>query len=494
MASLLLAAPAAQAGYYTVAYSGGGTVTATGNNPNLSQYATGSGYCATGSAGVNNGRDSGGSSATINSSPAITATFTWTHDNVTQTDTTDPPPPAAIVQETSEATWYLDSGTTGSGSANSGLPGAVTATASPGDTSFNVYYSAGAGGDSFSVSDCTPSASFSGTSGSVSVQYGADAYPVTIIPNGATQDSTTGAYSLLTGQQVSTGLTGVPFTPGTGSTYTWSVGGDTFYTYNEKAPSHQLVLLSDDPSYTTSPGFSFYDKSAETVTITCKAVLVCPDKSTLTINPSSQPINVLKPSVTKWGYSEGYVQPKVNDNGQTYGLYQDPSTSYPFGMTWHDVAVTVPAPFSGGQCDFAQLVEPDLEEYHGNTSNPINNDPNNGLIGLDGALPYSTGGYGSGWTPPATGGNGDSPQLVANGNRNNDTQLSANETFTTWIIYKPAGGVWVPLQKYSWTWSEQLTWSGNQWNITAAFPMTAGAGPNYTPQDTTDPPQWNLVH
>jgi len=284
--------------------------------------------------------------------------------------------------------------------------------------------------------------------------------------------------------------------------YTWSSpSGTCFKTYNEKAPSNQLVPLGSTDksgpaagSKTVAP-LAFYDSAKETLTLTCTVTVTSADgKATVDLTATSPPINVLKPSVTHWGYSEGYVQPKVTGNGQTYGLYQDPSTSYEAGMTWHDVAVSVPTPFSGGQCDFGQLITPDREEYHGNTSNPINNDPKNGLIGLDGALPYSTGGYGSGWTPPATGGNGDSPQLIANGNPNNDTQLSASDTFTTWIMYKPTGGVWVPLQKYSWTWSAQLTWSVNHWNITAAFPKTAGAGPNYTPQDTTDPPQWTLVH
>ena len=170
-------------------------------------------------------------------------------------------------------------------------------------------------------------------------------------------------------------------------------------------------------------------------------------------------------------------------------------------MIWHDVAVVVPAPFSGGQCDFGQLVQPDIEVYHGNISMPLNNDPKNGLLGLDGALPYSTGGYGSGWTPPALGGNGDSPDVIpaSPGNPTNATKITDIGTFTTWLIYRPppayngAGTVWVPLQKYSWAWSEQLTWSSNQWNITAAFPMTAGAGPNYTPQNTNDPPQWTLI-
>ena len=313
---------------------------------------------------------------------------------------------------------------------------------------------------------------------------------------------------MLTGQQIIGTLAGIP-SGFTVTKYTWAVGGSAFKDYDFTLPSNQLVPLG--PADLTGPAagstavkpLDFYDRAAENLIVTCIVTMTAPDgKTVLSITATSPTINVLKPTVTKWGIAEGYVQPKVNGNSQTYGLYPDPTTSNPQGMAWHDVAVTVPVPFSGGRCDFAQLVKPDREEYHGNISTPINSDPNNpknGLLGLDGAFPYSYGGYGSGWNPPATGGNSDSPQLIANGNPNNDTQLSANDTFTTWLIYRPPSQssnstVWVPLQRYSWTWSAQLTWSPSQWNITAAFPATAGAGPTYTPQTTDDPPQWNLVH
>ena len=509
MASLvisLLLPLAAEAGTYTVTYSGG-TITAVGQSPTDPKPAFSAGggdYGASADVSAGTSSTTTPASCSVTIQGPLTATFTWTHDNATETDATDPPPTAAIVEQDCSAGWTTTNtyhGGTGTGSADSGLPENVSPPAGPSGGSDNTDYSAGAGGTSFHIS-CAAKATFTGSvggvyyqgvSGTASVVYHAQAFPVTIIPNGATQDSTTGAYSLLIGQQVSTSLTGVPFTPGTGSTYTWSAGGDTFYTYNEKALSHQLVLLSDDPSYTTSPGFSFYDKSAETVTTTCKAVLICPDKSTLTINPSSQPINVLKPTLTRWDIAEGYVQYNSNmDNGSAYGLYGDLSSTSltnTNGMIWSNVTVNVPAPFSGnGQCTFTQLVNPDRLAYINGSSTPLV--PNNGILGLDGSFDY-----GSRWNVTATGNGVDDPNQPLY-YKTGLTEISASDAFTTYVMYQPNSGVWVPLEKISWTWGATLDWQPqtSQFSLTASYPATAGQAPTPTHVPTTDPPQWTVTH
>ncbi len=286
--------------------------------------------------------------------------------------------------------------------------------------------------------------------------------------------------------------------PQPGSTYTWSAGGDTFYTYNEKAASHQLVLLSDDPAYTTSPGFSFYDKSAESVTITCKAVLVCPDGSSVTINPSSQPINVLKPSVTHWDIHTGYVQYVQNPtSGQKgYQLRTAPTPTQAGGEAWQNATIVVPSPFAatGGTGCFAQLATPNVVVTNDDpTKSPVF--PNNNQQGLDNSFPYQ----GDQWDVSSLGANFDGPGLfyenLNSGGYAGWTQVSDSNTFTTWVMYQPPGGVWVPLQSYDWDCSFTSQWdkSKSQWNLFRARPSPTSGDPGYKGADTTTPPQWSLV-
>ena len=72
---------------------------------------------------------------------------------------------------------------------------------------------------------------------------------------------------------------------------------------------------------------------------------------------------------------------------------------------------------------------------------------------------------------------------------------SESDKFETWVMYKPNGAnsVWVPLQKYSWSWSCTTKWQNNQWTQTAAFPADATQDPHYKPDDTKDAPSWDLV-
>lgn len=182
---------------------------------------------------------------------------------------------------------------------------------------------------------------------------------------------------------------------------------------------------------------------------------------------------------------------------QTFGLYGNLSGTgnSTAGMIWSNVTVSVPSPFVGnGQCTFTQLVNPDHLGYNGNSPTPLIV-PNNGILGLDGSFEY-----GSTWSVTAAGGDVDSPSLIVGatgGPQQNSpgyTQLSASDAFTTYVMYQPNGGVWVPLKKFSWSWSETLTWQPSQWNLTASYPKTAGQAPTPTPAVTPDPPQWTVVH
>lgn len=121
--------------------------------------------------------------------------------------------------------------------------------------------------------------------------------------------------------------------------------------------------------------------------------------------------------------------------------------------------------------------------------------PNNGILGLDGSFQY-----GSPWNVAATGNDVDSPtdRIGATGltptNTNGYTELSDNDAFTTYVMYQPTGGIWVPLQKFSWAWGQTLTWQNSRWNLTASNPATLGSAPTYTTVPTSDPPQWTVIH
>lgn len=165
---------------------------------------------------------------TIQVSPGtFTDTFTWTHgknpDGTTQTDADDPPPSCVLVEQDSSATWYvrMENGTgTGTGTNDCGLPkGTITpgTYGQPGfpSQSLSAILCSPQSGSSFSVS-CSPTASFTGTtgtnglvSGEATVDGGASAYPITITLGG-TNNPAAGDYRVLTGQQITTTLNGIP--------------------------------------------------------------------------------------------------------------------------------------------------------------------------------------------------------------------------------------------------------------------------------------------
>jgi len=482
-------------GHYDVSYS------VTAGSGSTATYTT-SGY--PGSGASVSGTDSNSCYTSYGSSPttyhiaaksAITATFTWNNEN----NPANLPPSCAIIGQGSSASWSAQAqGCVPTGDCDPGLPNPVYTSGylSKSGTATLYTVKSGSGGLSrITLAPVTPTASSDGTSGSaggsgangtVNVSYTASATPVTITPSGTTLVN--GAREALTGQQVVATLN-APYPVYNGS-YTWSSGGDVFKTYNENATSNQLVYLSDQDYYQST--FSFYAKVAETLTVTCTATLIAPDGTQLNVSPQ-QSITVLKPSVTIGNIVTGYVRGWVLNGSYVYGLAPDPSTSNSDGVIWKNVTIAVPTPFSGGQGCFTQLVTPDREQYVGTTASPVV--PNNKQQGLDGSFLY-----GPAWTLPALGGDVDDPSItgVGTSNPNGLSKTTANDSFTTWIMYRPPangqGTVWVPLSNYTWNWSATVSWQNNQWALTSATPANAAAEPNYTFMNTNDPPQWNLVH
>lgn len=514
-AQFLPAAAQAQThGTYTVGYSGGSI---TVDHGNAYPFEAGGGqYAASGNATANTDSYGTGQSCSVripdpNLSTPIMAKFTWHPD---PSNPNEPPPSSAIVSQTCQASWRVinsSSGASGSGDASNGLGKMAPASTTGGDANSTLYTTWSAldpasPPTSFSV-ECSPSAHFSGNSGSVShasisgsasVSYSAIATPVFIDLGGTTLVN--GMREALTGQQITATLL-VPNGLPTGTkitSYTWSfdgtptphpiknwdgtASGDT--THPQLVPLTAADLMGTD---TIGNGISvnslgFYDQYAESLSVKCAVSLKFFDGTTATVNAKPVPVAFLKPSVTKWDIITGFIQ---SHGTGVWGLEPDPATSNSDGEVWKNITITVPSPFSGGSGCIVQLTKPDRETYTG--TNPSPTVPNNKLEGLDGSFPY-----GAIWTLPGLGGDVDSPAITISGGNPGGTysKLTASDSYTTWVMYKPAttGAIWVPLQSYTWSWAGTVSWLNGAWTLTAGTPANAAAAPQYTTADTNTPP------
>ncbi len=450
-------------------------------------------------------------------SGVITTTFTW-HADPGQTAATDPPPATVIVTEVCHVIVFGYSDTIGPvvGICDTGLgvSSALAQSQSPSGGTRGTAdltatrFKAVPGGQTVTIT-CTPRAQCTGPFPTVQVRYTPSISPVSVYPGGVTFDPATKSLKVLTGQQITGTLSGIPFAPGPGSTYQWSVStprlrligppdtADVFYDYNPNDPNfHQLTLLSEQPGATAGPSFAFYDKFGQKITILCTANLVAPDGTSLAVVANSRQILVVKPVVTKWDIATGYV---YNYQPTRWGLGKDPATPNPGGESWSKITITVPAPFAGGQGTLTQLLTPDRESYNavGPSPTPYNNLSNNKQKGLDGSFIYGTA-----WTVPALGSDDDSPCLIIPGSNpdNAVSKLTASDTFTTWIMYQPVASVinqktvWVPLSNYSWAWSETVSWLTDHWSLTAGVPVDAAHEPTRNSTSTNEMPVWTLVH
>ncbi len=490
--------------------------------------------------------DGGGGSNEINGSTSgtITATLTWI-PATGQTMQSDPPPQQLNVVECGYAwensLWGGPNPPPGpAGSASDGLgdsevpssngyvsqgyhlvqksstSGTVTVTCSPSASNpTSTWQTAGYPGGGY------PGGGYPGgggpgywdwTGGECTVGF--TVYPITVDPSGPTP--TGNGLELLTGQAVSAGLNlpqgfGVYAPPG-GTGYQWSATGDVFYTYNEHLPSHQLILLSDDPKYTNQPQFGCYDKSADTITITCNATIVCPDGTQLPLTATSPNIKSVKPKAS-WG---------TNQSTPGVGFRDDPANQeFEANELWYPINITVPSPFSGGSGCMAQLVTPSRRI----TRNAINGKPNNYYHainqpnpdgspnwvlpgrGLDGHFPYQVGAGtdangnttmttfpdGYIWDASTTGASGDTPKQPyeaddLDGGGTDWYESSAADSFSTWVMYRPPGGVWVPLQKLDWSWSGIA-----EKDIYGHWSAAGSASAPQSATNSSDPPQWNSV-
>jgi len=250
------------------------------------------------------------------------------------------------------------------------------------------------------------------------------------------------------------------------------------------------------------------------LTITCAITLTAPDgKSTVNLTATSPPINVLKPTGS---WSAASPVPYVNTTG-----------SFGVNEAWLPDTITVPPPFAGRAGDlgcFAQLITPSSQATRtlppgvSIMSAPITYyakvpDGNGGwqlpTVFLDTAFPYPfgypvnpDGSLGTGvtknytWDVNGKGASGDrpgapySPSVVSRDiGGTNWYSATMQFAFTTYMMYKPAGGIWVPLMMLSWNANVTVSNTSGAWTI---IPNTTVPAPS-TPTKTDTPPTWPSV-
>ena len=510
---MLWASAPVRAGSYSVSYSGGTYYGHGGSSGALGNYPY-----SMGTSTINNvtysgwGGNGGGATGTGSCSGSITATFTWVPASG-QTLQSDPPPAQVLVTESSMASanaLQYPATPSAKASINNGL-GQSISPISPtviygGPTPIGSFargvchsakYSAQSGGQTITV-NCSPSASASGaSSASTSVRYSASVTPITISLMGTT--IVNGAHKALTGQQVTASLNvPSPYTVQANSR-TWSVSGDIFKFYDPMRSSDQLVHHAGSDYF--APSFSFYDKTGESVNLTCTVNVVAPDNTTIAVTATAPQLEFKKPTVTNWTIVNGFVRHFLGDattgSVDWWGLFGTTSGASK-GMIWKDVTIDVPAPFpvSGGQGCFAQVVTPYAYKYMASERDipvPLTSSPNQ--KGLDYTFPYA-----NSWALPEPGGEDDDPHVDPD-QSGNTVKYTVESEFKTWVMYKPPpvnsqNSVWVPLQSYNWTWSMKLDRTSTGWSLdtSKSYPSSAAAAPQYQGTNDTTPPIWSVVH
>ena len=192
---------------------------------------------------------------------SLTATFNWNNEG----DPNSLPPSSVILTQSVTGSWQLNGANTYVGTIDTNLGQTHTSYDNYGDSLSGIGYQVrNKPGQSFSITppvNPTVNASTGENvqcgGATVSLTYSAVDSPLTIdLHQSVLLDPADDSWKVLTGQQITASLSGLPFTPGAGSTYQWSVTtqnpnrrlpdpADVFKTYNENATSNQLVLLSN---------------------------------------------------------------------------------------------------------------------------------------------------------------------------------------------------------------------------------------------------------
>ncbi len=530
LASLLLAAPDAHAGSYTVTY-GGGTVAVTAGNGTVPSpaFSTGHDYYGGTSTTIWGSGDhstpSGG--VVVDKSPSLTAALAWVPASG-QTAATDPPPTAAILYQYCDASASLNSqegGGAGSGTASCGLPNAVNTPTATAMESVATSYSAASvsAGGAITVSPCAATATFTGSvgmsyrdyaAGGAGVTYDVEALPVTMRLDGTTPDSS-GNLNILVGQQctatlvVGTDQWGDKFS-GSLSNFRWAVSGTTFESWGVASDANgQSHTVEVDAIPATNPTQWYWnDLQAASETVKCTVTVTPPagqgSPFDLTVT-APKPVSVQVPS---WfGYETGgYMQVNTtapNTNG-AITLHAGPNAGQSGGgMNW-TANVASSTLFASGTLELVQVVTPNMSyvTYTGvGVPGITHNDPENGKFGLDTRYPYdwvTTGGGGPSLyvTPPYT--TNDSPYISL---VSSIASVTMQHQFTDYLMFQPPGSSqWVPLGTNGWStngnaivpttdnWTDYVKQNGSD----SAGSISPTANTPFTPGNTF--PSWARIN
>ncbi len=411
----------------------------------------------------------------------LTATFTWTPD---PSNPQEPPPASAIVSQYCSASWntsYANGSATFSGSVSNGLGAAVVPSAN-GATCQSTQYTVWSAPDpshpaaSFSVT-CSPTASFTAASGSVShssvsgsagVTYKAAAFPVTITLTGTTPDAS-GNPNILVGQGCTASLSGIPSdllnNTAHPPTYAWSVSGNTFQSWNGASCTLPVAAVTGYGPATNPTAHWYWSDKASVKTVTCTMTLTPPTgqgaaftvtaaQKVILDSPSylpNEPIGVVQLNTSSPSFpgSQAVYAGKGANNTPIAGIVFDdtvttPATPYTSTGYWYHVQIAT---------------ESRYRTAVGSSSSV--GSVNNGQ-GLD-YTPLQGGGasYVYGVTTNADGSHAspkddDNPSILVT---NSYQEYKAKgESFQDYIMYSPPGtnSISVPLASFQWSWNADV--------------------------------------
>lgn len=448
----------------------------------------------------------------VTCSGMITASIPW--------NGSDPLPKCVIVKETATATW---SGSGGTG--KDGLGGTATDSSEegmpPGGSCTTVKYSAVPVTQSPVEVKNAPTATGSlpsvipgAMSAYASVSYKVEVFPVSIDITGTTSSGS--ALFVLTGQQLTAKLSaGFPIQGNANPTWSFSEGSDKCF---GDFVISDTIDTTKSPPVTTTQGKSevknvnfavkdllFYTKRDGTVKVAATATVQFPDSTTGTVNAESKPVQSKRPIVDHWNILTGYVGWASGPGGvgassvlsgddlilRGYSA-DDTGGTARRGQDWKAL-VSVPAPFTGqtmftgGNMAWAQIVKAERHSFFNSapTDRPFER---NGVEGLDAAFPYANHTF----LVEVEGESGDSPYQKKQGYK-----VTAADLFQTWLMFRPnpvstnQQTVYIPLEKYEWSWSGTAQVTGVSPNVEEIWQIISASGPGPTMKSNTyDFPIW----
>ena len=273
-------------------------------------------------------------------------------------------------------------------------------------------------------------------------------YSVSIIEILRDNHSLSGDYAqALPGQKINLTIGGA-----SSSTYEWTVPGETFYDYN---PSKNIGQLVPDLEYDQALMTFYWTEGNNDERIVTSSIVI--EGKPVTV---AGVIKVYKPVSTFVGKG-GYIQV----TNIAFELHGD--TPFPHGMAWDTSTVTVP--FSSGIFAFFQTGDVSRVGYTKNSAGAITGTyrlPSSDSHGLDGGVPYSGvdfiwkmgqvvgRGLDADMQPVKSAGDSPSEGLAIYPPLISLDKVVANDSYTTWLMFKPDGSAscWVPLKSFGWAW------------------------------------------